>query len=349
MVFFYNVRIGDLYCPFEPCTWTFFTAFELADHIKDDCHYGKYNGKVPCTHCAAEYKADDLKIHWRLKHKVNIRLLHSLTHDTAAECPNYLCSEIFQPSFKECMRYLKHSIICHPLYVCITCMSEYNSSGSLRNHNCDGTVKREIRKSISKKEITVDRVVSNRPKLSRTEELELIKRWKVEFKNGKFCCPVPLCNKVFFVPNHYIKHLKNESKFDNIFEKIDAVECPYCLSRVQLFVFHRHMQNNHRDIANMLNQLKIGSVLPCPNVLCKSTFTSTSGLDYVKHAINCRPLYICNQCENHFKTSKFYEHHTQKCKKGSPSEDTSKDQRNHRKINHVNAYHATTNQFLLLI
>ena len=73
-------------------------------------------------------------------------------------------------------------------------------------------------------------------------------KWKQAFKAGHFMCPVPTCTKHFFVPNHFVAHLQNEAKVDEIIQQIKSVECPFCSSVMDWVHFGRHMQNNHREV-----------------------------------------------------------------------------------------------------
>lgn len=51
------------------------------------------------------------------------------------------------------------------------------------------------------------------------------------------------------MPNYFFKHLKKEKVIDRIFRQIDKIECPLCSASTDVFLFHRHMQNNHRDVS----------------------------------------------------------------------------------------------------
>ena len=79
-----------------------------------------------------------------------------------------------------------------------------------------------------------------------------------------------------------------------------------------------------------MNQLKAGGEVTCPNAHCetKQTFDSTTGFEYLLHAINCRPLYVCKSCGAEQKTYRHFENHMKKCdgfvKVGRPSIETLK-------------------------
>lgn len=310
---FSQIRMGKLRCPFDGCTWTFFTSFELADHVFGDCKFGKYRGDVPCTHCTVLLKVEELKSHWRTSHKDVVSVLSSLHRGKSCECPNYQCMEMFDASFKGCKAYVKHSISCCPLYLCGTCNREYRTCNIFKQHKCKE--KKEKRMSVSKQEVDVKRNFNERPQLSSKEEQAVIKKWAEDFKAGKFNCPVPSCKQRFFVPNHFVAHLQREAKLDKIINQIQHITCPYCLTNVNWTIFGRHMQDYHREIVNYVNLLKSGESISCPNFKCaeKKMYTAETGAEYIQHAIECKPLYCCDQCGSISKSSKYLKKHAMTC------------------------------------
>ncbi|XP_057313769.1 uncharacterized protein LOC130655083 isoform X2 [Hydractinia symbiolongicarpus] len=310
---FSQIRMGKLRCPFDGCTWTFFTSFELADHVFGDCKFGKYRGNVPCTHCTVLLKVEELKSHWRTSHKDVVSVLSSLHRGKSCECPNYQCMEMFDASFKGCKAYVKHSILCRPLYLCSTCNREYRTCNIFRQHKCKE--KMEKRMSVSKQEVDVKRNFNERPQLSSKEEQAVIKKWAEDFKAGKFNCPVPSCKQRFFVPNHFVAHLQREAKLDKIINQIQHITCPYCLTNVNWTIFGRHMQDYHREIVNYVNLLKSGESISCPNFKCaeKKMYTAETGAEYIQHAIECKPLYCCDQCGSVSKSLKYLKKHAITC------------------------------------
>ena len=89
-----DISIGNLYCPHKGCTWTFFTSFELSDHMKEDCEFARYSENVPCTHCSeVQLKSDELRHHWRTSHKDVCLILYfqySLPFQIPSQCVFFL-------------------------------------------------------------------------------------------------------------------------------------------------------------------------------------------------------------------------------------------------------------------
>lgn len=69
-------------------------------------------------------------------------------------------------------------------------------------------------------------------------------------KNGTFVCPVPNCNKQFYITSYFVKHLQLEANIEpELFQKINTVECPYCTQTFEYMHLRQHFQNNHRDVS----------------------------------------------------------------------------------------------------
>ncbi|XP_065668560.1 MATH and LRR domain-containing protein PFE0570w isoform X4 [Hydra vulgaris] len=139
---FEDIRCGDLYCPYKGCLKTFFTSFNLAHHLNKECHFGKFEGSIPCTHCPKMLKFNDLKIHWKNTHKMVANVLNKLNRGIPTPCANFLCSKMFSGTFTDCKLYLKHSINCTP-FLCHRCKGEFSSRNILIGHQkmCTGVNK----------------------------------------------------------------------------------------------------------------------------------------------------------------------------------------------------------------
>ena len=66
----------------------------------------------------------------------------------------------------------------------------------------------------------------------------------------------------------------------------------------------------------MLNLLRNGNDMTCPNYKCttKDVFTCDTGIEYLQHAVSCRPLYQCAYCGTETKYESYLKKHMITCK-----------------------------------
>ncbi|XP_065684696.1 uncharacterized protein PF3D7_1120600 isoform X2 [Hydra vulgaris] len=274
---FEDIRCGDLYCPYKGCLKTFFTSFNLAHHLNKECHFGKFEGSIPCTHCPKMLKFNDLKIHWKNTHEQVANVLNKLNRGIPTPCANYLCSKMFSGTFTDCKLYLKHSINCTP-FLCHRCNGEYSSRNILIGHQ--------------KMCIGINKLNKKGNENIQSETLKLKKKRKENtLKNAK---NYPLRNSTYTVDhsqNEGKEKLQNNSLADGLSTKATQTTFDISFTDTNTFIDENNMPYLFHPIPSVPHSclepsanIKIESSNKTLNKLC-NTSNNTSKLISVKKNI----------------------------------------------------------------
>ena len=95
------------------------------------------------------------------------KVLGEIFDGSGSHCPNYKCKKHFPGGFENCLEYVKHCIICQPLFQCKKCKLEFKNEKYLKfNHTeeqCNNPSSSGKKKKFqSKNEVNIDRSVTEK-------------------------------------------------------------------------------------------------------------------------------------------------------------------------------------------